>query len=528
MPQFRFARTKRHEGESDEAYRARQEFEEAQAREAVMTFILGLVAEPMPLKYLNRPTPDRLAEVKGHQVLEKFNCTGCHQVRSGVYEFKTSPEGLEKLEESYNNSKSTFKSDHVFPGHDAWIGKPQGTPDRLTAIGTYPKRNDTDYERPMLTVRLTDALRFTGRDGLVRNLPAASIVPIVPEELTTRADPWGGTFAELMVPYLLKIDPVRFNGPDTARSALPPPLVREGERVQPNWLYGFLLNPPPVRPESYMMLRMPKFNLSGDDTRALVNYFSGVSRLTNPGAGVTPEYVDVHQRDELYWRARTADYIKRLKDEKKFDDKLKEMQPLWQDVLKRRIAEAESGLEAAKQAVKDAKGDEARKQKQKELDTLEANLKSWKAELDKKDSPQLRKQWEQTGAYAIDAYRLVTDSELCLKCHSVGDVETSSPQGPNLALTGQRLRPEWVKEWLANPKRMFAYDTVMPQNFAHDSLNYQNVFLGKPLEQATAVRDVLMDLPRVTEMPGIRSRGPATAPSLVKAVKTAVMPCCLR
>ena len=50
--------------------------EEAQAREAVATFVLGLVAESVPVKSINQPSGDRLAEVKGRQVLDKFNCNG--------------------------------------------------------------------------------------------------------------------------------------------------------------------------------------------------------------------------------------------------------------------------------------------------------------------------------------------------------------------------------------------------------------------------------------------------------------------
>src|SRR6185436_3541312 len=76
MPQFRFARSERREKETPEEFAARTQKEEAEAREAVMTFILGLVAEPPPAKFVNNPPPDRLAEVKGRQVLEKFNCGG--------------------------------------------------------------------------------------------------------------------------------------------------------------------------------------------------------------------------------------------------------------------------------------------------------------------------------------------------------------------------------------------------------------------------------------------------------------------
>jgi cytochrome c2 len=507
MPQFRFGRAKKRPGESDEAFQARAEFEEAEAREAVMTFVLGLVAEPMPLKYLNKPGPDRLAEVKGHQVLEKFNCAGCHQLRSGVYDFKTTPDGLEILETAFNSSRSDSKLDHFFPGHNAWSGAAQTTPDRLMVFGSQPRLNISDYPRPMLVVRLTDALRFAGRDRVLRNLPAANNVAMNPDDIVQRADPWGGTFVDLMIRY----SKVSEAEADKIRNVAPPPLIREGERVQPDWLYGFLLNPPPVRPTNYMMLRMPKFNMSHEDARALTHYFSGVARSTNPGAGVSAEYVHVPERDEHYWQARTTEYLERLKDAKKFDERLEEMKPVWADTLKRRIAESEAGLDAAKKAVDAAKDAETKKLKKEDLDALEARIKEWKSELEKKNFTRLQKVWETEGAYAADAYKMLTDTNLCLKCHNVGDVVIASPQGPNLALTARRLRPEWVKQWIANPDRLFAYKPAMPQNFANDSLKWQDKFIGTPLEQVIAVRDILMDLPRVAEQPGNRSRAPIAA-----------------
>ncbi len=131
--------------------------------------------------------------------------------------------------------------------------------------------------------------------------------------------------------------------------------------------------------------------------------------------------------------------------------------------------------------------------------------------MDKKNYGRLRKEWEEIGAYASDAYKLLTDRQLCLQCHDVGDVRTSSPQGPNLALTAARLRPEWVKEWIANPDRLFAYKPAMPQNFPNDSVQYQDRFTGSTIDQVIAVRDILMDLPRVADMPGNRSRAPVAA-----------------
>ena len=83
--------------ESAAEFAARKDKEEADNREAVMTFVLGLVAEPIALQYVNQPTGDRLAEIKGRQVLDKFNCAGCHVLRPGVYDFKLTVKGAKNM-----------------------------------------------------------------------------------------------------------------------------------------------------------------------------------------------------------------------------------------------------------------------------------------------------------------------------------------------------------------------------------------------------------------------------------------------
>src|SRR5207253_11218941 len=62
MPQFKFARPKRLPNETDAAFEARSLKEEAEGREAAMTFILGLVAAPVPPRFVNTASGDRLAE----------------------------------------------------------------------------------------------------------------------------------------------------------------------------------------------------------------------------------------------------------------------------------------------------------------------------------------------------------------------------------------------------------------------------------------------------------------------------------
>jgi mono/diheme cytochrome c family protein len=515
MPQFKFARLRKNAGEADEDFAARQEKAEAEAREAVMTFILGLVAEPIPLQYVSTPRADRGAEVAGRKVLDKYNCGGCHQVRPGVFEFKASEDNRKALEDSLGNvgggsGNPNFKSDYFFLEHNAWFG-PAPTSDRLSAFGYHnPKITENPLEegKKVFAIHLTEALRFNGRDKVQRDIPAASDI-IVPDGAVQRqTEPFGGTLADLLVPYLEKQYPDLYGGkPDNARSVLPPPLTREGERVQPDWLYRFLLNPPPIRPTSYMMLRMPRFNMSPEESRALVNYFAAVSKTTNPGAGVTYPYVAIDQRDDDYWVRQTKRYVQRLKDAKKLDERLKEMKPIWEAAVKKELAEAEAALPAAKKAVEEAKAKSApdAADREKAQKALEERIKGLKDRMEKGDFSGRRQRWESREAYAADAFRLLTNRDLCLKCHSVGKLEIEGPQGPNLALSAERLRPEWTEQWIAHPRRLFTYTPVMPQNFPNEpdplKWQWQQFFVGSPRDQVRAVRDVLMDLPRLADLP---------------------------
>jgi hypothetical protein len=54
-------------------------------REAVITFVLGLVADPPRTKYLYQPSSRAKALIDGKQVIDKYNCAGCHilKLRNG-------------------------------------------------------------------------------------------------------------------------------------------------------------------------------------------------------------------------------------------------------------------------------------------------------------------------------------------------------------------------------------------------------------------------------------------------------------
>ena len=60
----------------------------------------------------------------------------------------------------------------------------------------------------------------------------------------------------------------------------PPNLFREGEKVQSNWLFGFLREPSSIRP--WLNARMPTFHFDNDDATTLVKYFSAADSAPYP------------------------------------------------------------------------------------------------------------------------------------------------------------------------------------------------------------------------------------------------------
>jgi cytochrome c2 len=526
MPQFQFARghIKPKEGETLEQAKTR---EEAEAREAVMTFILGLVAEPVPTKYLNDPSADRLAEIKGRHVLDKFNCAGCHQIRPGTYEILKPDEELEpdyeppagqeatpsqKLTLRLDNaffraSKSNFTaSDHVFPEHNAWTGLASPLPDRLFVYGI-PSPPPQDVE---LNIRLTQALRFTrapkGQTKQVKQIPAGETVYLSPSDLLAHAEPFGGEFANLIVRsrYLTQKNsqdyPTLEDGESPeSRKALPPPLLREGEKTQPGWLFQFLRNPTKIRPAT--ILRMPRFNMSDEEAMDLVNYFAAADRLNNPGIGLNYPYLSpMPQREEGFWSVKSQEYLPQLKQKNLEAGRVTALQPLWDLLQSERLAQAEAAVKAAQdlenKANKDQKktAEDARKEAEKELAALKDRSAFEKAE---------RTQWEASQAYASDAYRLLANYNRCLNCHKVGPQRVTQPIGPPLELAPERLRPDWLQRWIASPQRLLIYPEgahAMPTNFKSNDPPWPE-FAGSMLEQATAVRDVLINYPRVADLP---------------------------
>ncbi len=200
--------------------------EEAEAREAVASFVLGLTAESVPIKMTTLPVGDRLNEVKGRQVLDKFNCAGCHLIRPGSYDFKAGPKTLAELEATFKDEKKYMKEtgEIDFPYHVNWGGRNATDADWLTTYAIQPKffekPDENDKKKPWLRLNPAEALRFKekgpGKEKIV-NIPSSTLLWVAAEDLPNGASvksqedidrlfsasqPYGGTFADLLAPYL--------------------------------------------------------------------------------------------------------------------------------------------------------------------------------------------------------------------------------------------------------------------------------------------------------------------------------------
>jgi cytochrome c551/c552 len=247
--------------------------------EQVMTFVLGLVAEPPASKYVYHNSPRRKAVVEGEQLLVKYNCIGCHTLKMETWEF------------NYDPQSPDFATAPKFDDYDFLL--PHFTPEQLAAskktdrrgLGRAvvsgmpnPEEQEDDDGNPFYYFTLYDSLPINGHPWVV----GGKEVPVLAKNIRAKHDYFGGEFARYVYPVAL--DAGREENPNVKPSDVwgwvPPPLVREGQKVQTGWLHDFLLNPYRIRPA--VVLRMPRFNMSSEEAEKLVHYFAAVDNADYP------------------------------------------------------------------------------------------------------------------------------------------------------------------------------------------------------------------------------------------------------
>lgn len=261
--------------------------------EQVMTFVLGLVAEPPGPAYVFQPDPRRKALLEGQVVLDKFNCGGCHVLQMDRWTFEFRPEEVPPPDQV---ADFAFLSPHFTPDEVAASLKVDARGFRKATIVGTPVVDDAtgqplmvdeefapiepgDTETPAFyRFILWDPALINGHPRLVGDQ-----APLISKDrLLQRIPTIGGDLPRWIYPAVVAAE--REKNPaakaDEAWGWLPPPLIREGMKVQSAWLHDFLLDPHLIRPAA--ILRMPKFNMSSADATKLANYFAAVDKVDYP------------------------------------------------------------------------------------------------------------------------------------------------------------------------------------------------------------------------------------------------------
>lgn len=412
--------------------------------EAISTFVLGLVSNPPASKYIY--TPDARSEDRhqGEILLRKYNCISCHMTDMHTIEFAVE-EGDERVLPSHvalQQSKlatyqkvgldTLLKMRPPVPGftgrkqlvevedEDGYLvekelrtvkfrGMTMMTPNNAGDL--YEEDDPDTWVYTFMTWEPTDVnVPGTEEDSSNYVLPSTSFSVLDRELAFTGHTPAAtGGYAEWLVNRNMPdiFDPAQFAAD---WNKVPPPLFREGDKVQTDWLYRFLKDPEEIR-HTLNGLRMPRFNMSDEEARILANYFAAADGSPYP-------YEAVPQAEPDY------------------------------------LAQAQAAFDPTGQ-----------------------------------------------NDYLDESWKLLT-ATVCVTCHAVGGrefvvlpgQEDKVTHAPDLESAGQRLRPDWLTVWIANPAWITPY-TKMPLNFPanQDPSKSFPVFGGRTDQQLLGARDALLN-----------------------------------
>jgi cytochrome c2 len=288
----------------------------AEEREAIVTFVLGLVARTPTDRYVYTPDRRREALIQGRIVLDRYRCGSCHMLEPQEWRLGFPPGTFEGVSggPTYPFVPHDFSQAALLaaeqPGRDGLLhaalsGMPQlGVDSRPLVFDDYgdPLFEDEPYDPRALeyAFQLWQPAVIDGHGYQVGG-PAISVWG---DQIDQRRPADGGFLATYLLPYAVEIE--RRANPGAVGSQawawLPPTLLGEGRKVRPNWLYRYLLEPEPIRPASLM--RMPKFNFTGGEATALVEYFAVRDRAEIP-------YDSVPRRGESYLARQDQAYRQR-------------------------------------------------------------------------------------------------------------------------------------------------------------------------------------------------------------------------
>jgi mono/diheme cytochrome c family protein len=224
----------------------------------------------------------------------------------------------------------------------------------------------------------------------------------------------------------------------------PPVLWDEGGKLQRDWFFGFLHDVVSLRPQ--VRVRMPSFQYDPGEAEAIADYFAQKSNKEWPANFTRAMRLAAKQDEAAFAKAAKLDTVA--------------------------LGEIESGVEMATKAgfpkilaLAQSTGFETRGPVNP---AYEASVLRSKAYLDARKS-MLANHLELGEAVAVKGVN-------CFQCHfRLGTPPPADPiaWAPDLERVRERLREDWVRDWLINPAVVYP-GTAMPANFASTPPQYQD------------------------------------------------------
>jgi cytochrome c2 len=278
---------------------------DADQREAIITFVLGLVAQPPADKYVSAPDSSRSAIIEGQVLLDKYRCASCHVLEPQKWrleyapgEFRPQPEKPVFPFVNYEFRKEELQRSQQGDArgllHATLVGVPTLGDDGRPLV--FDEAGDELFEdEKYLPTTLEYPFQIwqpVALDGHGYHV-GGTAVNVRGDQLAARQLARGGFLTQYLLPHAARLEKsANLNAKGSqAWGWLPPSLLGEGAKVRPEWLHNYLLAPYAIRPASLM--RMPKYNLSPAEAGALVDYFAAQDRVAYP-------YEIIDRRDRAY------------------------------------------------------------------------------------------------------------------------------------------------------------------------------------------------------------------------------------
>ena len=474
--------------------------------EAISTFVIGLVNDDVGAAKMT-PTAEQASMDAGMRAVRQNNCEACHVIDPGEITF-TGEDGERHTVQGF---LSALDEEVMPPPMDDFH-------DYLADYVEYWREDDDEFDVETVWATLLEPHPDFGDAGTAVEMPVEGLEVKPPK---------GGTFVATVSDYYLRglgdydeNDEWVFHMPDpdgegkvedvTGEFAAhynedyskirwtfaPPVLLNEGHKVQRDWFYSFLQDPMPLREQ--MRVKMPTFSWDPGEAAAVADYFAYKSHEEWPARYARKLRLQLGlSASEMAADAEeyklTAEVIRAIEDG---------LKPETEANLAKLLAYGASKGYGTSHSVNPTNPHPS---------LADSDEPTWspapavdpKREMSPRRAPTyLDSRLEEIPNLYTLAEELARGGPNCFQCHFYNGVPpldgAAQPiaWAPDLFQVKDRLREDWVHEWVKNPLLIYP-GTAMPANFSATPPANQEFFPdSNNEEQIQLIMDWLFNMDR--------------------------------